>query len=539
MSVGKIASVLSCIAILLVQPGVLAAEVADTKQLTKLAKSENIMAASTPAPMVTPERLAKAIDAIDKLAQKQVDDHVVPGLSISIVHGDKVVYSKGFGVREVNKPEKVNADTVFQLASVSKCITSTVVAALVGEGKVSWDSRINDLDPGFELQDAWVSRQLTIRDLLAHRSGLPEHAGDLLEDIGYPRAHVLHQLRYQKPGSSFRSKWKYTNFGYTEGALAAAKAVDSDWDNLASAKLFKPLGMNSTSTRFADFMNSPDKAFGHILVKGAWVHGPQREPDAQSPAGGVASSANDMAKWLRLQVADGKFDGRQVIDAKALAETHHPQIFTQFNLGNGLPGFYGLGFNVSYDQHGMLQIGHSGAFCMGAATNVTMIPAEGLGICVLTNAYPIGVAEGLAMSFTDMAQHGTASKDWLALFKNVFSNPAVLGIVKGFDYSKPPVSPSAPLSDAAYIGRYTNQFFGDIEVIEKEGALSLVLGPKKMTFPMKHYDRDIFTYHAVTENLDVPGGLRFTIGEDGKAATLLVENLDVAEQGSFKRIAEK
>lgn len=539
MTLGKIASVLSCISMLLIQPDVKAAEVATVKHLTKSGKSENFMASSTPSPLVTPEQLATAIAAVDKLAQKQIDENVVPGLSISIVHGDKVVYSKGFGVREVNKPDKVNADTVFQLASVSKSISSTVVAALVGEGKVTWDSRINDLDPGFELQDAWVSRQLTIKDLLAHRSGLPEHAGDLLEDIGYPRAHILHQLRYQKPGSSFRSKWEYTNFGYTEGVLAAARSVNSDWGDVASEKLFKPLGMNSTSTRFADFMANPDRAMGHILVNGAWVHGPQREPDAQSPAGGCASSANDMAKWLRLQVGNGKFDGRQVIDAEALAETHHPQIFTQFNMGNGLPCFYGLGFNVSYDQQGLLQIGHSGAFCMGAATNVTMIPAETLGICVLTNAYPIGLAEGLSMTFTDTALHGKTSRDWLALFKKVFSDPALLGIVKGFDYSKPPAIPAAAMSNATYVGRYANEFYGDLEVIEKDDGLLLVLGPKKMTFPMKHYDRDTFTYTAVTENLDGAGGLRFAIGEDGKAASLLVENLDVAEQGPFKRIADK
>jgi len=146
----------------------------------------------------------KAIAELDKLAQKEIDNNVVPGLAIAVVFQDKLVYAKGFGVREVGKPEKVDADTVFQLASVSKPLGATVVAALVGEGKIMWDSKISHLDPTFELYDPWVTREITIRDTYAHRSGLPEHSGDLLEDLGYDRAQVLYRLRFQKRCSSIR-----------------------------------------------------------------------------------------------------------------------------------------------------------------------------------------------------------------------------------------------------------------------------------------------------------------------------------------------
>src|SRR6201993_3980770 len=170
-------------------------------------------AAPTQQPHVTSDQVTHPIQELEKLAQKQINQNAVPGLAIAVVFQDKVVYAKGFGVRDVNTKAPVDADTVFQLASVSKPIGSTVVAELVGEGKISWDSRLNALDPTFEMFDPWVTRQITVRDMYAHRSGLPDHAGDLLEDLGFTRAEILFRLRYQRPDSSFRSHYAYTNFG--------------------------------------------------------------------------------------------------------------------------------------------------------------------------------------------------------------------------------------------------------------------------------------------------------------------------------------
>src|SRR6476660_7962369 len=196
---------------------------------------------------VTSDQVTHAVQEVEKLAQKQIDQNAVPGLAIAVVFQDKVVYAKGFGVRDVNTKAPVEADTVFQLASVSKPIGSTVVAELVGEGKISWDSKLSALDPTFEMFDPWVTRQITVRDMYAHRSGLPDHAGDLLEDLGFTRAEILHRLRYQHPDSSFRSHYAYTNFGMTEGAVAAVKAYNVEWENASEQKLYRPLGMSSTS----------------------------------------------------------------------------------------------------------------------------------------------------------------------------------------------------------------------------------------------------------------------------------------------------
>src|SRR5258705_9110730 len=310
---------------------------------------------------VTSEQVTRAIQELEKLAQKQIQENALPGLAIAIVFQDKEVYAKGFGVRDVNTKAPVDADTVFQLASVSKSVGSTVVAELVGEGKITWDSKLSTLDPAFAMFDPWVTREITIRDMYAHRSGLPEHSGDLLEDLGFTRAQILQRLRYQHPKSSFRSHYAYTNFGLTEGGVAAAKASGLEWEEASEQKLYKPLGMTSTSSRYADFVARTNKALGHVLVDGKWVQKFKRDPDTESPAGGVSSSVNDLAKWIRLQLAHGKFDGKQIVNAKALEETRRPHMLTGYNPFTGLPSFYGLGGNVSYDQERGLRLNHSGS----------------------------------------------------------------------------------------------------------------------------------------------------------------------------------
>ncbi|MDQ2860951.1 MAG: serine hydrolase [Pseudomonadota bacterium] len=497
---------------------------------------------ANPAPAkttVTAQAVSAAVAKVQALAGQAIKDRAVPGVAVAVVFDDKLVWSGGFGVRDTAGAAPVDADTVFQLASVSKPLASTVVAELVGEGKISWDSKISDLDPGFQMADPWVTREVTLADLFSHRSGLPDHAGDLLEDMGYSRAEFLRRLRYQKGGGAFRDSYAYTNFGLTEAGVAAAGAYGLTWEDASQAKLYGPLGMTSTSSRFADFLSRPDRARGHVKVNGQWVAKYQREPDPQSPAGGASSSVNDMAKWMRLQLADGRFEGRQVVDAKALAETHAPQARSGTNHLTGAPAFYGLGWGVSYDGEGRLRLSHSGAFSTGASTAVSLVPAEHLGVVVLTNAAPVGVAEGLTFAFMDQALYGRQTQDWAALFAKVFADLASPGVSTGVDYSKPPAKPSPALAEAAYLGTYANDYFGDVRVIDQAGRLAMVMGPDKTTFPLTHFDRDTFTHETVGENAVGPSGVTFTLGPDGRATAVTVENLNSHDDGVFPRKAAR
>lgn len=499
-----------------------------------------ILAATLPAaiaaePPLTLDRVKSAASELEKLTKEEMAKTGVPGIAIAIVFQDQVVFAKGFGVRKAGAPETVDADTVFQLASVSKPLGSTVVAAAVGQGAASWDSRINDLDPAFAMSAPWITSEITVRDFYAHRSGLPDHAGDLLEDIGYSREQILHRLRYQKPDSSFRSAYAYTNYGLTEGAVAVSRAAGKSWEDLSEELLYRPLGMASTSSRLSDLLARPNRAFGHVKIDGKWVAKYQRDPDAQSPAGGASSSVNDMAKWIRLQIGNGTFEGRELVNRKALEETHFPQIRTGFNHLNGMPAFYGLGWNVGYDTSGRLRISHSGAFALGAATAVYILPKEQLGIVILTNSSPIGLPEGLASTFLDLALYGKPQVDWLGIFQEAFDQMAAVEAEQIADYSKSPAAPAPPAALSSYTGTYANNFFGEIAVTEEKGALALALGPKGEKFPLRHWDRDIFIYDTATETLIGPSGLFFTLGPDGKASGVTVENLNRLGEGHFPR----
>ncbi len=494
------------------------------------------------APGITPETVKAALPELEKLATDLLKKTGVPGLAIAVVHQDQVVYARGFGVREAGKPETVDADTVFQLASVSKPLGSTVLAGLVGDRVVKWDDRIIDHDPAFQMQDPAVTASLTIRDTYAHRSGLPDHAGDLLEDMGYDRAEVLRRLRFVPTENNFRSHYAYTNFGMTEGAVAAAKAAGKSWEELSEERLYKRLGMTATSSRLSDFLARPNRARGHVWIDGKWVAKYQREPDAQSPAGGASSSVDDMTRWMRLHLNSGTFNGEPVIPADALAETYRPHMVTEpqpTRTAGERYGFYGLGWNVDYDEVGRVRLGHSGAFSLGAATVVSLVPADRLGIVVLTNAQPLGVPESLAQSFVDLATYGKVQHDWFAIFKPIFEEMALEGR-SPIDYSKPPASRTPALANVVYLGTYENEFYGKLEIVGQDGKLVMRQGLKKPAYPLTHYDRDTFYYDTAGENAVGLSGVTFVIGADGKAATgVTIENLNHEGLGTFMRIQGK
>ena len=485
---------------------------------------------------ITPERLQAAIVKLEELAAKTIKENGTPGIAITIVHQDKVVYTKCFGVREAGKPELIDPETVFQVASMSKPITSTVLAAMVGNKQITWDDRVSDHDPAFVMYTPYVTRELRLRDLLCHRSGLPDHAGDELEDVGYAKDEILRRLRYQPPSSSFRAGYAYNNFGYSEAAYAAAKGVGAEWDALAAEKLFKPLGMKSTSYRYADYEGAKNRALLHVLVDGKWTAKNTRQPDAQAPAGGVSSTITDLAQWMRLHLAGGEFNGKPLVDAAALAETRTPQFVTGFSPEQGRIGSYGLGWNVSDQRGGLIVANHSGEFSLGVRTEVSLLPTEKLGITVLSNGAPNGVPEGLSESFIDWALYGELQRDWLEFTNRMFALDVASELAKTTDFSKPPADAGPPLALSAYAGKYQNEFFGVIDVKESGGKLTLGLGPQLELHPVTHWNRDVFWFQPTGEMAAGKSGMIFSIGPDGKAANLVIESFNFNGMGRFERV---
>lgn len=483
--------------------------------------------------------MTAALSKLEALAQGAVADGAVPGLAIAVVHDDKVVFLKGFGHREAGKPETVDADTVFQIASLSKPVSATVVAALVSGRVVSWDSKIADLDPSFRLADPYPTSELTIRDLFAHRSGLPGTAGDDLEGIGYDRAEILRRLRFVPPSSSFRAGYSYSNFGLTEGAVAAARPTGKSWEEVAEEKLYHPLGMASTSSRHADFVKHANRAALHIKVDGAWAAKIERDPDAQAPAGGVSSTARDLSQWVRLVLGDGVYAGKPLIVADALAQTHVPLMTRGKNPVSGGESFYGLGWNVEFGRHG-LNWGHAGAFSVGARTLVTVFPEEKFGIVILANAFPTGVPEGLSDSFADLVFDGKVEKDWIEAWNGIYAGlfgPAVEAAKARFAARPSPARPAAPAS--AYTGRYANDFIGDAVVSGAGDGLLLKLGPAgARSYSLTHFDGDLFLTYPDAETPDRPASVSFVVGPNGKATAMTVEFLDDNHLGTLRRVGD-
>jgi CubicO group peptidase (beta-lactamase class C family) len=486
---------------------------------------------------LTPDQVSAALPALDAMAKRVVDSGAVPGLAVAVVYDDEVVFLRGYGVREVGKPDAVDPDTVFQIASLSKPISSTIVAALVSDDVVSWDSRIADLDPQFRLHDAYPSAEVTVRDLFSHRSGLPGTAGDELEDIGYDRAGVLARLRLAPPASSFRAGYSYSNFGLTEGAVAAVTPTGKPWEEIAEERLYRPLGMASTSSRHADFTSRANRSALHVRIDGAWVAKVERDPDAQSPAGGVSTNVRDLAQWMRLELGDGVFAGKRLIDAAAIAQTHAPLVARGDNPVTGGASFYGLGWNVEFGRHGLVW-GHAGAFSAGARTLVSLHPKAGLGVAVLSNAFPTGAPEGIADAFADLAFDGKPAKDWLTAWNGVYAGlfgPAEAAVKTAYAGAPTPASVALPYS--AYVVRYANAYVGDAFVVVENGGLMLEVGPNRArSYPLRHFDRDLFLYFPDRETPDRPSALSFAIGPDGKAARMTAESLNGLGLGVLERV---
>jgi CubicO group peptidase (beta-lactamase class C family) len=454
-------------------------------------------ASSASADPIAGDRITVAVSQLDSMVTGLMNRSGVPGAAVAVVHGDQVLYAKGFGVRDVSTGAPVTAETVFQLASVSKPIGASVVAAAIGRGTLSWNDPVQRYLPWFALDDPYVTAHVTVADMYAMRSGLPDAAGDLLELIGYDRAQVLHRLRFV-PLEPFRITYAYSDFSLTAGAQAAAVASGTSWARLSQELLYTPLGMTSTSSTYEGFLAQPNRAALHVPDASGWKDRYVRDADAQSPAGGVSSNVVDLAAWLRMELAGGMFEGKQVVAAEPLAEANTAQIRrTPVTDPAVSPGFYGYGMNVDELSSGSMMLSHSGAFTAGGGTNVTLLPGSDLGIVVLTNAHA-GLAEAIAATFVDLAQSGTVSRDWWSLYSEVFSAPYQPD--PAFAEAARPGQPTPSRRHADLVGRYANDFYGTAVVVQRAGRLALVLGPDHVALPLEHWSGDRFTATIAIEN---------------------------------------
>jgi CubicO group peptidase (beta-lactamase class C family) len=400
---------------------------------------------------------------------------------------------------------------------------------------IKWDTPLVADLPWFELNDRWITEHVTIGDMYAHRSGLPDHAGDDLEDLGYDRRQILQRLRFA-PLHAFRDQYAYTNFGLTAAAEAVAVASAKDWATLSDEVLYKPLGMSATSSRYADYEARENRAVLHARTASGFEPKYKRRPDAQAPAGGVSSNVRDLARWMAMVLNGGSYEGREIVAGNALLPAITPQIVaSRAYAADARAGLYGYGFGVSTQPSGRVVLSHSGAFSLGAGTNYVLIPSVHVGIVVLTNASPVGAAEALGMEFADLVQFGRVTRDWLADYGRLLApTNAPFGTRVG---KQPPANPAPALDLSAYAGTYTNDYYGDAIITRQGDGLMLKMGPAQVEYAFTHLDGQVFTFMPHSENA-TEGSIStasFAADPSGKVTALTIELFDQNGIGTFKR----
>jgi CubicO group peptidase (beta-lactamase class C family) len=441
---------------------------------------------------------AQAVDPLagfDAYVTSAMKDWKVPGLAIGIVKNDSIIYAKGFGVRTVGRPEKVDERTLFAIASDTKAFTAIALAMLVDEGKLKWDAPVTTYLPWFRLADDYVTRELTVRDALTHRSGLAR--GDLLWTGGMPysRDEILRRLRYLKPSWSIRSHYGYSNLMYLAAGQIAAAVEHKPWDDIVRERIFTPLGMTSTNTSVTLLPNLDDVASPHAEVDSVVKVVPYTNIDNTASAGAVNSSALDMAKWIRFQLDSGRVGAKRLVSKRNFIETHSAQ--TPLRIDSAYRAFnpfthvrsYAFGWTLQ-DYRGREALTHAGNLS-GMAAMVGLLPEERLGIVVLSNLEGNALRESLMYKVFDLFLQAP-DRDWshIALVEKASFDSIDAKDLRDKEAKRVPGTHlSLPLT--RYAGTYEDSLYGRAQVTMENGHLVLALAPKQIG-DLEHWHFDTF-----------------------------------------------
>lgn len=435
-------------------------------------------ATATPQVAPTPARVPEAapddpLAGLDSSIEKAMKDWDVPGLSIAVVENDAVVYAKGFGVRNLETKDPVDTDTVFQIASNTKPMFSTTLGMIIAEGQLGWQDPVIEHLPDFRMHDEHATQQMQVEDLVAHHSGLGTFAGDLMwigskMDVGqvYPR------LRHIEPSSSFRSRYGYSNLMFMVAGMIIEKKTGKSWEEQIRTRLLDPLGMKRTSTSVEALEGLDNVATPYMPVDEKLVALPFFSFDTVGPAASVNSSITDMSQWMRMQLADGKLDGQEVVPAKVLGATRIPRTaIGQPPLGDPSGRgrhfrSYGLGWFLA-DFSGRATISHGGG-APGMTSKVILVPEEGLGIAVLANSES-PIVDIVALQALD-GFLGHTDRDW-----SDYVLERIAAAKAKAPAESPKAEPSDPLQAKPLVGKYRNPALGLAEVTKTDEGLQLSL----------------------------------------------------------------
>ena len=462
----------------------------------------------------------------------------VPGMAITIVEQGKTTLAHGYGVRQLGAPAAVDADTLFPIGSTTKAFTSAALATLVDAGKIGWDDHVVDLLPGFQMYDAWVTREMTVRDLLVHRGGLGYGAGDLLfvPRSNLSRAETVKRLRFLKPASSFRSEFAYSNIPYVVAGQLIEAVSGETWEEYVRKHVLLPAGMTVTTTDNERNFATADRAYPHARMNGGLRGaGDQERLDERddlgrnaAPAGGIASNANDLAKWLQVWLGEGVAPGGQrVFSAAARAQLWKP---TMAMPASTMPAElkplesrfsnYALGWDV-VDYRGHRIIWHGGAV-LGFKTAVVVLPEQQVGFAITINSEDGEIIRGLMYELMDHYL-GLPANDWPAKFRNYRNQQVAEGLqmLKAAQSTPAKVGPS--VKPAALAGVYADPWYGKIEIADTASGLSIDFKTApRMSGKLEHWQYDTFITRLDDKTIE-PAYVTFALDPDGKVANVTMK----------------
>jgi CubicO group peptidase (beta-lactamase class C family) len=461
------------------------------------------------------------LDSDVNLALKTFD---VPGMAIAIVKDGKVVVAKGYGVRKLGDPTPVDGKTLFEVASNSKAFTAAALAMLVDEGKLAWDDPVTKHLPGFQMFDSYVTGEMTVRDLLTHRSGLGLGAGDLLwwPSTDFSTDEIIARLRHIKPTTSFRSSYAYDNLLYIVAGKIIAEKTGKPWGQAIHERILAPLGMNGTKTSVAEMLASDDYSAPHSKINDKIsVVKPIPVPNAVG-AVGVNTSAEDIARWMTVLLNQGKMDnGEQLFSARQSAELWSEQTPIRIRepkpaLAATKPNFsaYGLGFQLR-DYKGRKLAMHGGAL-VGFYSTVLMVPEEKLGIAILTNAENSPAMASLYWRILDQYLNVPPS-DWIKLYadqQEAMHKAELERQGKEVSARAAKSSPSLPL--ASYDGEYEDAWYGKV-TIQAEGKKRIMRFTRTpdLTGELEHFQHDTFIVRWKERSFNADAYVTFALNPDG------------------------
>ena len=472
----------------------------------------------------------------------------IPGIAIAIVENGQTVVARGYGVRKQGGSEAVDADTIFMTGSTGKAVTTAALATLVDAGKLGWDDKVVDRLPGFQMYDPWVTREMTVRDLLVHRSGLGLGAGDLMfvPRSRRTRAQMLEGLKHIKPATSFRSGYAYDNILYTvAGALIDAVSGQS-FESYVRDHVYKPAGLLTATSDEPSRLGTANRAYPHGRTSGPVRGlGPLQQLDetdqlgaASTPAGLLAMSANDLAKWLNIQLAHGKTpDGGRLFSEASSAAMWDPQMIEPnppappgFEATRPMFKTYALGWEVS-DYGGAKIISHSGGV-FGFITMVVLIPEKNVGFAITMNAEEGAVRRGLTYELLDHYL-GRPHVDWVARYKTLLNSmlTGAKAAVEAKAAAPAKIGPSLPLD--RYAGQFKDPWYGRITVARGTSGLAIDFNETpRMSGPLQHYQYDTFIARFDDRGIE-PAYVTFGLDAQGKVDRITMKPVSPTADFSF------